>query len=451
MNEMFDPFKQAVEMFRRLGVDIDINVLMAHLKNQGKVWIPEELIQLRGKRLLRLAKGDKKPIDTAWTKDSNIHFDADDKPLIEHLLEGNNYGVRTGHGLIVIDVDNPELFEVVKMRLPKTFTVQSPGHKGHHYYYRCGLENKLLLEVKVGSSKIHFGEIQANGQQVVGPNSIHPNGQRYTIIDQLSIAEITKDHLLDAFKEYLNIEDQVKKTEEYTLVENQTIQNKIKITDVIDIGPLKTQGQEFYGVHPIHGSDTGRNFWVNPEKNVWHCFRCESGGGPLSWLAVEDGIIECADAKSEALRGELYWKAIDKAVERGLIEKEQVLPRGEAARFFDGKRFIPKRLGDYLMERHKFATLRDTKEMYVYKDGEYMLIGEEIIKHDATQLLGEEFRSYRAEEAMKYIQNLTFRPREDTPIHLLPLRNGVLNLETEKKVYASFKATGVHTIRREGD
>jgi len=365
MNEMFDPFKQAVEMFRRLGVDIDINVLMAHLKNQGKVWIPEELIQLRGKRLLRLAKGDKKPIDTAWTKDSNIHFDADDKPLIEHLLEGNNYGVRTGHGLIVIDVDNPELFEVVKMRLPKTFTVQSPGHKGHHYYYRCGLENKLLLEVKVGSSKIHFGEIQANGQQVVGPNSIHPNGQRYTIIDQLSIAEITKDHLLDAFKEYLNIEDQVKKTEEYTLVENQTIQNKIKITDVIDIGPLKTQGQEFYGVHPIHGSDTGRNFWVNPEKNVWHCFRCESGGGPLSWLAVEDGIIECADAKSEALRGELYWKAIDKAVERGLIEKEQVLPRGEAARFFDGKRFIPKRLGDYLMERHKFATLRDTKEMYV--------------------------------------------------------------------------------------
>lgn len=419
-------------MYRSGILPVVPDVLMAHLRNQGKVWIPEELIQLRGKRLLRLAKGDKKPIDTGWTKDSNIHFDADDKPLMEHLLEGNNYGVRTGYGLIVIDADNPEIFKVVEKRLPKTFTVQSPGHKGHHYYYRCGLENKLLLEVKVGSSKIDFGEIQSNGQQVVGPNSIHPNGQRYAVIDESSIAEITTDQLLDTFKEYLNIEDQVKKTEEYTLVENQTIQNRIKITDVIDVSLLNTQGQEFYGVHPIHGSDTGHNFWVNPEKNVWHCFRCASGGGPLSWLAVESGLIDCEQAQKGALREDLYWKAIDVAVERGLIEKEQVLPRGEAARFFDGKRFIPKRLGDYLMQRHKFATLRDTKEIYVYKDGEYMLIGEEIIKHDATQLLGEEFRSYRAEEAMKYIQNLTFRPREDTPIHLLPLRNGVLNLETEK-------------------
>jgi hypothetical protein len=56
------------------------------------------------------------------------------------------------------------------------------------------------------------------------------------------------------------------------------------------------KGSEVFGSHPKHDSKHGKNFSVNTSKNCWHCFRHKSGGGPLEWLAVEEGIITCKAA-----------------------------------------------------------------------------------------------------------------------------------------------------------
>jgi hypothetical protein len=48
---------------------------------------------------------------------------------------------------------------------------------------------------------LHLGEIQWKGQQVVGPGSIHPNVNRYEVIDDTEIATISYDHILEAIKE----------------------------------------------------------------------------------------------------------------------------------------------------------------------------------------------------------------------------------------------------------
>jgi len=68
---------------------------------------------------------------------------------------------------------------------------------------------------------------------------------------------------------------------------------------------------EFQGAHPVHGSTTGFNFAVNVKENCWHCFRCNSGGGVLSWLAVREGIIPCDKAQKNALKGEKFKRVLE--------------------------------------------------------------------------------------------------------------------------------------------
>lgn len=94
--------------------------------------------------------------------------------------------------------------------------------------------------------------------------------------------------------------------------------------DVVDIWGtlgLTLQGSEYRGSHPVHGSTSGENFNMNTAKNTWHCFRCNSGGGPLSAIAVKEGLIDCANARPGIVRGNLAKKAIDLAIEKYGLEK----------------------------------------------------------------------------------------------------------------------------------
>jgi len=118
---------------------------------------------------------------------------------------------------------------------------------------------------------------------------------------------------------------------------------------------LHKRGDEYFGPHPIHGSTTKQNFWVNPTKNCWHCFRHGTGGGPFSWLAVEEGIVKCEDATPGSLRGPIFKQVLEKARERGLIEDEETSVCGS---YFDSKgKFIPKLLADDIMSSEQFITL----------------------------------------------------------------------------------------------
>jgi hypothetical protein len=73
---------------------------------------------------------------------------------------------------------------------------------------------------------------------------------------------------------------------------------------------------EDHGSHPVHGSDTGTNVSINPAGQVWHCFRHSSGGGPLDFLAVCEGVLPCEQAKPGGLRGMAYVQAVTLANHR---------------------------------------------------------------------------------------------------------------------------------------
>jgi putative DNA primase/helicase len=99
--------------------------------------------------------------------------------------------------------------------------------------------------------------------------------------------------------------------------------------------------------------------------------------------------------------------------------------------FFNDKGvFIPALLADRIMSIHMFLTMQDSREIFVYRDGVYEPTGEVAIKVACRKLLGEEYRKNRALEVIDYIQTCTYTERKEEPVNLVPVKNGVLNLDT---------------------
>ena len=52
---------------------------------------------------------------------------------------------------------------------------------------------------------------------------------------------------------------------------------------------LKKGGKDLLGRCPFHEDDTA-SLVVTPAKNLWHCFGCGIGGGPIDWAMKRNGV-----------------------------------------------------------------------------------------------------------------------------------------------------------------
>jgi DNA primase catalytic core len=52
---------------------------------------------------------------------------------------------------------------------------------------------------------------------------------------------------------------------------------------------LKRAGQDLLGRCPFH-ADAEASLVVTPGKNLWHCFGCQQGGGPIDWVMRQRGV-----------------------------------------------------------------------------------------------------------------------------------------------------------------
>jgi len=239
-----------------------------------------------------------------------------------------NYGVIGGYGdLIVIDADHPDSTQAVEKNLPPTFTVKTPG-KGFHFYYLCNdIKKKVVLETCKEKSKIHYGEIISFGSQVIGPGSIHPETKtKYEVYKDLPVAECNGNKILDTLRSFSDKDIVVDNFDEEEInhakfeapVDYQYDNLNIDIMQVINTFGLQTKkvGSRLTCAHPIHGSKNGGNLVIDPTGNRWHCFRCQSGGGPLYLIAVLEKIIECSEAKPKKLRNKLFKDTVKIAREK---------------------------------------------------------------------------------------------------------------------------------------
>src|SRR6478735_2808447 len=52
---------------------------------------------------------------------------------------------------------------------------------------------------------------------------------------------------------------------------------------------LKRAGKDLLGHCPFH-EDGEPSLVVTPSKNLWHCFGCQIGGGPIDWVMKQRGV-----------------------------------------------------------------------------------------------------------------------------------------------------------------
>ena len=279
-------------------------------------------------RFIRVRQRSKQPIDQDYFDTNN--FGASAPELTTHLARNGNYGIiPTANDVCILDVDDVEKCEQLGMldlfaEQFKTFTVRT-GSGGLHIYFRC---NGLLAEMEtpkriplydLSDESCHLGEIYPAGCRayVVGPGSIHPTGNEYTIVKNAPIIEIPFDAVWNAIlgrSKHAFWTNQV--GGETTQFEkripggryNNLLSEEIGIR-IEDIGaPVNgvRRGSEIQGSHPVHGSSTGHNYSIDTRRNLWHCFRCDSGGDPITFVAVQKGLISCSDAGRVPITDEIF-------------------------------------------------------------------------------------------------------------------------------------------------
>lgn len=109
------------------------------------------------------------------------------KKYVGEITETQNAAVICGEssgGLVVIDVDSPELinelfddFESIK----ETTLVVKTGKGGYHIYVR---PKEKVEGFRVTNDKLQHIDLQSNNTYVISPFSIHPNGNEYKVISK---------------------------------------------------------------------------------------------------------------------------------------------------------------------------------------------------------------------------------------------------------------------------
>ncbi len=85
---------------------------------------------------------------------------------------------------------------------------------------------------------------------------------------------------------------------------------------------LKKSGKDLLGRCPFHADETA-SLVVTPGKNLWHCFGCGLGGGPIDWVIKRNGVsfrhaVELLRADPAAAAGSADQAG---ALKRSLVRK----------------------------------------------------------------------------------------------------------------------------------
>ena len=73
--------------------------------------------------------------------------------------------------------------------------------------------------------------------------------------------------------------------------EIERLKNEVELARLVEASgiELKRGGKDWLGRCPFHEDDTA-SLVVTPAKNLWHCFGCGIGGGPIDWVIKRNGV-----------------------------------------------------------------------------------------------------------------------------------------------------------------
>jgi hypothetical protein len=215
-----------------------------------------------------------------------------------------NIGIRVGSesNLFVIDVDNKggkngsaEL-EKLEMRygdFPTTRTVKTPTG-GFHFYFTFPAEWRDKLVKKELAPGV---DLKVNGYVVTPPSGILGRDESYvTIVKSDMIPEVPDAWKEACVKEQLSPDDW-ERVRPRGSGPSICEEHGISMSDVLALPTnARKTGDGYLIKHPIHGATGDGNLSISTSLNLWKCFRCDTGGDPLTWIAVREGFISCEEA-----------------------------------------------------------------------------------------------------------------------------------------------------------
>ena len=73
--------------------------------------------------------------------------------------------------------------------------------------------------------------------------------------------------------------------------EIERLKNEVEVARLVEASgvELKKGGKDLLGRCPFH-EDATASLVVTPAKNLWHCFGCGVGGGPIDWVMKRQGV-----------------------------------------------------------------------------------------------------------------------------------------------------------------
>jgi hypothetical protein len=327
-------------------------------------------IALAGFRFIKIRPVSKRAHESEWNTKNN--YLADD-PSILHWLhhphsfevhevhyEGyGNYGILCDEDHIVVDLDTPEIIATYLEAqdgfdpLPKTMIVQSGSGKGMHLIYTTSGSHTVKMDDPV--TKQNVGHIKSVGGYAVGPTSIHDKTKKpYIVLEDNDVAFVEFGKLLAVFNKYIQKREiPVQESPRLDRAKYDKFSIDIPIANVTYPEKPQDKGSgEIQGTHPVHGSSGGNNFSINTHKNTWHCYRCNSGGGPLEWLAVEHDIIRCDESKKGILRGDKFLEVLEIAKRLGYEIEMPKRKAVEKPRILENEPLVLESLPEELPDAH---------------------------------------------------------------------------------------------------
>jgi len=142
-----------------------------------------------------------------------------------------------------------------------------------------------------------------------------------------------------------------------------------------------------------------------------------------------------AEQINDYLSTECSWQDYNSEVSRKKVEgiiKAYFANDSDAEEFFEKGQFIPKRLGDRILDDANIKTLTGSNEIYYYKDGVYMKGGREKIKELCVDLLQEKYSKHRFSETVSYIEGSTYIDPDEINNNWINLKNGLLDPITKE-------------------
>lgn len=261
--------------------------------------------QLKDCRFIRLGCRSKIPAkgQSGHFKSDDCNYGITDNGLIQHIKDGNNYGVLPRGGILIVDCDSSGLWDRIPEHWKASFVVTSGREdgSGRHIYLRC--------EDGPTSAKIVFpgdlGDIRLSNHNsyVVGSGSIHPDTGRQYTHNNNEIIDVSWQEL-SAFIEANK--GTVKKSKSQEEREQKIIAARarrargdsliaegcnLKPEDWIYPDNAKIVGHTIMGANPVFGSKNGFNLHLDTQRGLFYDWHNHAGGDGLHAFCIAKGLI----------------------------------------------------------------------------------------------------------------------------------------------------------------